>query len=62
MIRALTTLKMAYWIFCARTFGEYKHSVGSPVVDYSVYHWRGREFHIPPIDYFHDCFKPLKLD
>lgn len=47
-LRFLMTLRVCWLVFCARTFGKYKHSIGDPDdEDYSVYLYKNRVVCIP---------------
>jgi hypothetical protein len=43
-----STIHIAFTLVLARTFGEYKHSVGGAgLPDYALYKWRGQEWPFP---------------
>ena len=42
-----STLRIVCTLFLARTFGQYRHSVGGGDFDYAIYIWRGEEWAIP---------------
>jgi hypothetical protein len=46
MKKHIETLRIAFTLIMARTFGEYMHS-GWTEFDYAKYKWRGREWCIP---------------
>lgn len=49
--KLIMTLRICWLVFKARTFGQYKNSVGGPDnQDYSVYHYKNRVVCIPGVD------------
>jgi hypothetical protein len=45
--KLFNTLRLAYLLVCARTFGQYMHSGFNGEVAYARYRWRGEEWFIP---------------
>lgn len=42
-----STVKIAFRLVMARTFGEYRHTVFDGAMSYAVYRWRGKWWAIP---------------
>jgi hypothetical protein len=51
MKKHLQTLRIAFTLIMARTFGEYKHSGWNGDFHYARYKWRGKEWCIPTSPY-----------
>lgn len=45
--KLISTTKIVATLFCARTFGKYRHSGWNGECEYAVYGWRGHDWLIP---------------
>lgn len=46
-MKLLKTLKIAFTLVLARTFGKYIHSGWDGLSEYALYEWRGQEWAFP---------------
>ena len=46
-MKVLNTLKICLLLFCARTFGKYRHSGWGCEINYHLYTFMGVDYHFP---------------
>lgn len=45
--KLLSTTRICFTLFCARTFGAYQHTVWNGEFEYARYRWRGHDWAVP---------------